>query len=93
MTAVGKSSLLVRLMASFGALALIAGLVGAVGMWAFSRVNAAFQVAVNQSLPAVTHLVEADRDMQQTVVAERSLMFMRIDAPSAMACAGVTTRF
>jgi methyl-accepting chemotaxis protein len=70
-------------MASFGALALIAGLVGTVGMWAFSRVNAAFQVTVNQSLPAVTHLMEADRDMQQAVVAERSLMFMKIDAPSA----------
>ncbi|HSF01509.1 MAG TPA: methyl-accepting chemotaxis protein, partial [Solirubrobacterales bacterium] len=79
----GRSTLLARLLASFGALALIAGLVGSVGMWAFSRVNAAFQVAVHQSLPAVTHLVEADRDMQQAVLAERSLMFMKLAAPSA----------
>src|SRR5262245_57466574 len=79
----GRSSILTRLMAGFGALALIAGFVGAIGLWAFSRVNAAFQVAVGQSLPAMTELMEADRAMQQVLVAERSLMFMKVDAPAA----------
>ncbi|MGH7263534.1 MAG: methyl-accepting chemotaxis protein [Candidatus Rokuibacteriota bacterium] len=76
-------SIRTRLMVTCGALAVITGAVGALGMLAFSRVNAAFQVAVTESLPAVDHLLQVDRNMQQTLIAERSLMFMRIDSPGA----------
>ena len=76
-------SIRTRLMGACGGLALITGLVGGLGIWAFSNANGAFQVAVTQSLPAVDHLLETDRDMQQAVVAERSLMFMKIDTPAA----------
>jgi methyl-accepting chemotaxis protein len=72
-----------RLVVACGALAVITAAVGGVGMLAFSRVNAAFQVAVTESLPAVNHLLQADRDMQHALVAERSLMFMKIDSPAA----------
>src|SRR5207247_6873734 len=51
-------------------------LVGGLGIWAFSHVKGAFQIAVTASLPAVDHLLQADRDMLQALVAERSLMFM-----------------
>ena len=37
----------------------------------------------DQSLPAVDHLLQADRDMQRALVAERSLMFVKLDAPDA----------
>jgi methyl-accepting chemotaxis protein len=79
----GTLSIRARLFVTCGALALLAGTVGGLGMWAFGRVNTAFQVAVTQSLPAVDHLLETDRDMQQALVAERSLMFMKIDSSEA----------
>ena len=76
-------SIRTRLIVACGGLALITGLVGGLGLWAFSTVNAAFQVAVTRSLPAVDELLQTDRDMQQAVVAERSLMFMKMDSPAA----------
>src|SRR5207247_10977873 len=57
-------------------LALTTGFAGGLGIWAFSRVNGAFQVVATQSLPAVNDILQAERDMQQALVAERSLMFM-----------------
>jgi methyl-accepting chemotaxis protein len=86
MTSIGQlggPSIRTRLLATCGGLALVSGVVGGLGMWAFRNVNAAFQVAVTQSLPAVDHLLQADRDMHQAVVSERSLIFMKIDAPGA----------
>src|SRR5437870_3685681 len=64
-------------------LALTTGFAGGLGIWAFSRVNAAFQVVATQSLPAVNHILQADREMQQAMVAERSLMFMSMATPEA----------
>jgi len=79
----GRSSILVRLIASFGALALITGLVGGIGIWAFSRVNGALQAVAGESVPALVQLLGTERDMQQAVVAERTLMFMKVDTPAA----------
>jgi methyl-accepting chemotaxis protein len=79
----GGVSIRTRLLATCGGLALVSGLVGGLGLWAFGSVHAAFQVAVNESLPAIDHLLQADRDMHQAVVSERSLIFMKIDAPGA----------
>src|SRR2546428_13570915 len=45
--------------------------------------NAAFQPAANENLPAVSHLVQADRDMQRALVAQRTLMFMKSDSLAA----------
>ena len=70
-------------MASFGALALITGLVGGVGMWAFSRVNRSFDSMLSTSVPALVQLMEVDQQFQRVVVAERTLMFMKIDSPAA----------
>ncbi|HBH04923.1 MAG TPA: hypothetical protein DDZ42_23945, partial [Candidatus Rokubacteria bacterium] len=79
----GRSSILVRLIASFGALALITGLVGGIGIWAFSRVNGALQAVAGESVPALVQLLGTERDMQQAVVAERTLMFMKVDTLAA----------
>jgi methyl-accepting chemotaxis protein len=79
----GGVSIRTRLLVTCGGLALLSGLVGGLGMWAFGNVHAAFQVAVTRSLPAVEQLLQTDRDMHQAVVAERSLIFMKIDTPGA----------
>src|SRR5436309_1194361 len=60
---------------------LITEYAGDLGMWAISRVNTAFQVVATQSLPAMNDLLQAERDMQQALVAERSLMFMSLATP------------
>lgn len=51
-----------------------------IGVWNLSNFRWAetmFQVASQENLPALDYLTEADRDMQQALVAERSLMFVR----------------
>jgi methyl-accepting chemotaxis protein len=63
-------------------------LAGAAGFWNLSNFRwaaSAFQVASRENLPAVDFLVEADRDMQQALVAERSLMFLRQASDEAVA--------
>jgi methyl-accepting chemotaxis protein len=82
-SAVRGSSILTRLMASFGALALITGVVGGVGMWAFSRATSAFDSMQSTSVPALVELMEVETELERAVVAERTLMFMRIDSAAA----------
>jgi methyl-accepting chemotaxis protein len=65
-------------------LALSAG----IGVWNLSNFRwaaQAFQVASRENLPAIDFVVEADRDMQQALVAERSLMFLRQASEEAIA--------
>src|SRR3989442_6041514 len=64
-------------------LALTTGFAGGLGIWPFSRVNAAFQLVATQSLPAANDILQADRDMQQALVAEGTLMFMSMATPEA----------
>ena len=80
---VGGSSILFRLMASFGALALLSGIVGGIGIWAFSRSTHAFEFMLSTSVPALVQLMETDRQLERVVVAERTLLFMRIDSSAA----------
>jgi methyl-accepting chemotaxis protein len=63
-------------------------LTGIAGFWNLSNFRwaaGAFQVASQENLPAVDYVVEADRDMQQALVAERSLMFVRQASDEATA--------
>lgn len=77
------SSIRARLLGTCCGLALLTALVGGLGIWGFATMNAAFQQAANENLPAVSHLVQADRDMQRALVALRTLMFMKSDSPAA----------
>ena len=77
------SSIRARLLGACGGLALLTALVGGVGTWGFATMNAAFQRAANENLPAVSHLIQADRDMQRALVAQRTLMFMKSDSSAA----------
>jgi methyl-accepting chemotaxis protein len=76
-------SVRVKLLAACGSLALLTVLVGALGLWMFMIVQGAFQVVAMHSLPAVDAIIGADRDMQKALVAERTLMFMKMDTPDA----------
>ncbi|HUM91039.1 MAG TPA: methyl-accepting chemotaxis protein, partial [Candidatus Competibacter sp.] len=51
-----------------------------IGVWNLTNFRWAgtmFQVVSQENLPALDYLTEADRDMQQALVAERSLIFVR----------------
>jgi methyl-accepting chemotaxis protein len=78
-------SIRAKVIATCVGLALTTGFAGGLGIWAFTRVNGAFQVVATQSLPAANDILQADRDMQQALVAERSLMFMSMATPEAKA--------
>lgn len=65
-----------KLLLGYGCLVLLTALVGAWGVWVFSRTSEAFQTAVQEHLPAIDHLLQIDRDMEAVVVVERSLLFL-----------------
>jgi len=70
------------------ALLLVVLLSAIAGLWNLSNFRwaaAAFGVASRENLPALDYIVEADRDMQSTLVAERSLMFLRQASDEARA--------
>jgi methyl-accepting chemotaxis protein len=77
------SSIRFRIRFVCGGLALATGVVGGVGVWASSNVNASFTAVATQSLPAMDHLSAMERGMQRALVAERSLMFLSMATPGA----------
>jgi methyl-accepting chemotaxis protein len=77
------TSIRAKLTLACGALAGLAGLAGAAGLWGVTVVGGALRATVDDSLPAVSRLLQADRDMQRAVTAERSLMFMGGDSHEA----------
>ncbi|HEX9454740.1 MAG TPA: methyl-accepting chemotaxis protein [Candidatus Binatia bacterium] len=77
------TSIRTRLLLACFVMALVTAAVGGFGIWALAHINDAFQVIATRNLPAIDHLLQTDRDMQQVLVAERSLMFMSIATPSA----------
>jgi methyl-accepting chemotaxis protein len=76
-------SIRARILASCGALAVMTGVVGLCGIWAFSSAAGAFKVAVTETMPAVESLLQVDRDMQRALLSERTLMFLRADSAGA----------
>jgi methyl-accepting chemotaxis protein len=65
------------------AVAVLTAAVGGGALWIVASVQHAYQRLAHESLPAVTALLEADRDLQRAVVAERTLVFLRYDDPAA----------
>ena len=78
-------SIRMRLMVGGFGIALITSLVGGLGIWAFISINNAFKVSATQNLPALDHLLQAQADLQEALVSERSLMFMSMASPAAQA--------
>src|SRR5262245_34471705 len=72
-----------KLAAACGVLAALVGLAGGAGLWGVGAVGHSFHAVAAESMPAVSRLVQADRDMQRALTAERTLMFMKKDSPDA----------
>jgi len=72
-----------KLALACGVLACLVGIAGGAGLWGIGAVGQAFHTVAGESLPAVSRLVQADRDMQRALTAERTLMFMKKDSPEA----------
>lgn len=75
MTAWRTFSIRARLLIGFLAMALLVLLTGAVGLFSGARIQAGFSSVFDTRFPAVTMLLESDRDLHQLLVAERSLLF------------------
>ena len=65
----------VRLGFAFFTMFLVAASVGVVGYYSARTINAAADEIFSVRLPSVDDLIEADRDLQQLLVAERSMIF------------------
>ncbi|HSC70793.1 MAG TPA: MCP four helix bundle domain-containing protein, partial [Candidatus Methylomirabilis sp.] len=74
-----------KLIAAFVLVVLLGAGAGVWNLSNFRWAAGAFQVVSREYLPALDYLVEADRDMQQALVAERSLMFLRQASDEAAA--------
>jgi methyl-accepting chemotaxis protein len=66
-----------------GALALATAVVGGIGVWATSSVNASLTGVARESLPVIDHLSAIERGIERALVAERSLLFLNMASPSA----------
>lgn len=80
-----NASLLAKLLtacATFGFAALAVGIAVA---WSFGRVREAVEVNTKRTLPALDSLLQVQRDLNECVSAERSLMFMKHGSPDAIA--------
>jgi len=64
-----------RLMLGFGAMCLLMVLIGAAGFVSSRALRAQLDQIHRVRLPGIASLIEADRDLQQLLVAERSLIF------------------
>ena len=74
-----------KLIVACGLFALGTGLVGVFAIWAHSSTNGALQGVLDQNVSTVAYLQQAQRDMLEALVAERSLIFMKIGTPDAQA--------
>ncbi len=53
----------------------------ATGLVSIGRIRAINDEVFHRSLPGVDYILEADRDLHQALVAERSMMFMNVQSP------------
>ncbi len=70
-----------KLVISFSALILLMGIIGAYGFYSTGRIMSRLDNVFSVRLPAMDYLIEADRDLQQLLVAERSMMFTDVQSP------------
>ncbi len=64
-----------RLIFSYTVLLFSLLIVGGTGCYAANSIHSALQDIFNRFLPSIDYLIEADRDLQQLLVAERSMIF------------------
>jgi len=71
-----KLSISAKIIAGFALLALLVAVTGFVGYHAGKRINEHVVKASDHTLPSLALLLEADRDLHQALVAERTMIFV-----------------
>jgi methyl-accepting chemotaxis protein len=74
-----------KLYLSFASMALMSLLTGAWSYLSASQIRAQYQQVSTQHLPAATQLLQLQERMEQCLVAERSLLFLKQNSPDAVA--------
>ncbi len=64
-----------KLILGFAAMIIFMGAIGITGYWSVSTINEQLDDIFSIRLPSMDYLIEADRDLQQLLVAERSMIF------------------
>lgn len=64
-----------RLISAFAILIAVMMLIGGVAIYYLISINNSLQSIFTQNIPSLDYIIEADRDMQQLLVAERSMIF------------------
>ena len=71
----------VKLLAAFGIMVLLMAIIGYSGYRSISSVHEDLEKIYSFQMPSIDFLVEADRDLQQLLVAERSMIFTDPKSP------------
>lgn len=69
-----------KLMLGFLVIILLMGVIGVAGYSAANKINRELQNIARVRLPSIDHIMQTDRDMQQLMVAERSLIFANAES-------------
>ncbi len=69
-----------KLMFGFTIMIVLMGIIGFAGYRSASTINGELGEIFGVRMPALDYLVEADRDLQQLLVAERSMVFAAVDS-------------
>lgn len=64
-----------KLVSAFAIIIFLLAIVGVMGVVGVSKINTDLEKALTIDLPALDYLIESDRDLQQLLVAERSMIF------------------
>ena len=64
-----------KILMGFGLIVLIVIINGIIGFYATKRISSMLEDVTDRLMPKIQYLIEADRDLQQLLVAERSMIF------------------
>ena len=64
-----------KLVFGFSTMILIMGVIGVTGYLSMSKINHSLENIFEIRMPGIDYLIETDRDLQQLLVAERSMIF------------------
>ncbi len=70
----------IKVLAAFGIMVLFMGVIGFTGYRSVKGIQNDLENTLSIQLPGIDYLIEADRDLQQLLVAERSMMFADPDS-------------
>jgi len=69
-----------KLIVGFSIMILIMGIIGSLGYFSTDKIQKNLEEIFTVRLPGIDYLVEADRDLQKLLVAERSMMFAEVSS-------------